>query len=95
MLLETYKVTKTYYRTSKLGVEHGYQRSETILKLRCDNCGSVFERPKSNMAPKRRGNHYFHVCSECDVKRFAQRKGVERKFIWDKPASSADDISKL
>jgi hypothetical protein len=40
------------------------------------------------MDAKRLSNNYFHVCSECDPKRFAQRKGVEQKKIWDMPAST-------
>jgi hypothetical protein len=39
-------------------------------------------------------NNYFHVCSNCDAKRFAQRKGIERKKIWDMPASSDLPVSK-
>jgi hypothetical protein len=95
MLIEQKKVTTTYKRLSKLGRVHEHTRTKIVLVLRCDNCSKVFERDQSKINSKRRSNAYFHVCPDCDAKRFAQRKGVERRFIWDKPASSADDISKL
>ena len=47
------------------------------------------------MNPTRISNNFFHVCDSCDSKSFAQRKGVERKQIWDLPASSDLDISKI
>ena len=95
MLIELRKLLTTYSRLSKLGHTHEYKKTQTVAVLRCDNCGEIFERPKSKMEPKRLSNTYFHVCENCDPKRFAQRKGVERRFIWDRPASSTDDISKL
>ena len=87
--------TSTYVRLSKLGTEHKYTRKKAIVVLRCDNCGESFTRPKGAMSPSRLSNRVFHVCSNCDSKRFAQSKGVERRHIWDRPASSLDDISKL
>jgi len=95
MLLEIRKTLTKYVRCSKLGKSHEYSKIKTVLILRCDNCNSVFERPISKIQPKRRNNSYFHVCADCDVKRFAQRKGVERRFIWDRRADSTDDISKI
>jgi hypothetical protein len=47
------------------------------------------------MDPNRLNNNVFHVCNNCDPKRFAQKKGAERKIIWDKSVNSTDDISKL
>jgi hypothetical protein len=47
------------------------------------------------MDPKRVSNNYFHICPNCDAKRFAQRKGVEKRKIWDMPASSMMPIGKL
>ena len=82
-------------RTSKLGHKHEYTRKKSIVVLRCDNCKEIFTRPKGSMDPSRLSNNYFHVCSNCDSKRFAQKKGVERKHIWDTPVSSLDDISRL
>jgi len=47
------------------------------------------------MDPKRVSNNYYHVCDSCDAKVFAQKKGVDRKKIWDMPASLDIPISKL
>jgi predicted RNA-binding Zn-ribbon protein involved in translation (DUF1610 family) len=76
-----------YQRPSKLGVVHTYTRIKTIVQFICDNCGNQFERDLKKVQSKRLNNHYFHCCNQCDSKRFAQRKGVERKTIWDMPAS--------
>jgi hypothetical protein len=84
-----------YKRISKLGAEHSYVREKTVAVFRCDSCSEVFKRERAKMSPKRLNNNYFHVCANCDAKRFAQRKGVEHKKIWDMKASSLDDISKL
>lgn len=85
----------THVRKSKLGIEHSYERERTHALFRCDNCGEEFSREKGKMDPKRLSNNYFHVCSNCDAKRFAQKRGVQKKHIWDLPASSNLDISKL
>jgi hypothetical protein len=95
MLIKLTSIVTSYFRKSKLGVLHEYKKSKTVVILRCDCCGCVFERPREKMSPKRLSNNYFHVCGKCDVKRFAQHKGVERRTIWDRPASSTDDISKI
>jgi formylmethanofuran dehydrogenase subunit E len=84
-----------YQRVSKLGNVHAYLRERTLAVFRCDNCGEIFYRERAKMSPKRLSNNYFHCCSNCDAKRFAQRKGVEHKKIWDMKASSLDDVSKL
>jgi|TARA_B100001094_G_scaffold39676_1_gene34223 hypothetical protein len=47
------------------------------------------------MDPKRLNNNYFHVCSNCDSKSFAQKKGVEKKQVWNMSASSSTPIGKL
>lgn len=84
-----------YTRVSKLGQVHAYSRTRTYAVFRCDNCGEVFRRLKGSMDPKRLNNNYFHSCDNCDSKRFAQKKGVERRTIWDMPVSSTKDISRL
>lgn len=84
-----------HQRVSKLGNAHSYVREKTVAVFRCDNCGEIFKRDRAKMSPKRLNNNYFHVCSNCNAKKFAQRKGVEKKHIWDMPASSLDDVSKL
>jgi hypothetical protein len=87
MFLKTDIVTAEYVRSSKTGVEHYYTRSKTVATFRCDSCGKIFSRDLKNVDRKRLSNNYFHCCSNCDSKRFAQRKGIERKQIWDMPAS--------
>jgi hypothetical protein len=89
------KQTKLYSRTSKLGARHSYVRTVSVIVFACDNCGEQFKRLRGSMSPKRLNNNYFHCCSNCDSKRFAQKKGVERRMIWDMPASSTLPISRL
>lgn len=84
----TENVETEYVRRSKLGHEHTYKRNKIMAVFRCDNCDETFKRDLKHIDRKRLSNNYFHCCSKCDVKRFAQRKGVERKKIWDLPASS-------
>jgi hypothetical protein len=95
MYLREETTTTEYTRKSKLGLEHHHERTKTVVVFRCDNCGEIFQRDRSKMSPKRLSNNYFHCCSQCDPKKFAQKKGAERRTIWDKPASSLDDISRL
>ena len=84
-----------YSRTSKLGTSHEYTRMCTYIILRCDSCGNIFDRPKGSMSTKRMSNNYFHCCDQCDAKKFAQKKGVERRLIWNMPVSSMKNISQL
>lgn len=95
MYLAEETTTVVYTRISKLGEEHSYVRNKRICVFRCDNCGEIFRRERAKMSPKRLSNNYFHCCVNCNAKTFAQKKGVERRNIWDRPASSLDDISKL
>ena len=83
-----------YVRLSKLGKEHIYVRDKTVAVFRCDNCDQEFERDLKNVDHRRLSNNYFHVCTNCDAKRFAQRKRIERKSIWDMPASSTLPVGK-
>jgi DNA-directed RNA polymerase subunit RPC12/RpoP len=90
------QIEKTQHtRKSKLGIEHEYVRERTYALFRCDSCDTEFSREKGKMDPKRLSNNYFHVCSNCDAKRFAQKRGIQKKQVWDLPASSGLDISKL
>lgn len=91
---EEYVITQ-HTRISKLGAQHVYQRKKTLILFRCDSCKELFKREKGKMSPKRLSNNYFHCCTACDSKRFAQRKGAERRTIWDRPASSLDNIGDL
>jgi len=47
------------------------------------------------MDPKRLNNNYYHVCGDCDAKRFAQEKGVEARRVWDMPVSSLKTIDQF
>lgn len=89
------KENREYSRPSKLGQIHTYIRTRSYAVFVCDNCGEQFYRLKGEVDPKRLNNNYFHCCSHCDAKRFAQRKGAERRTIWDLPVNSDLDISKL
>lgn len=95
MFLRSQRTTTEYKRISKGGLEHTYHREKTIAIFRCDNCDQVFQRDIRKMDRKRLSNNYFHCCSDCDSKRFAQRKGVEQKKIWDMPASVELPVSKF
>ena len=94
MFIDCEKIKNLYIRYSKLNKKHTYYRTKTVANLACDNCGSVFQRDLKHIDSKRLNNNYFHVCSDCDAKKFARRKGVERKQIWDMPASADIPISK-
>ena len=95
MFVKDYTFKTKHQRPSKSGKVHTYFRYKAIVVLQCDSCNTVFERPKGSMDPKRLSNNYFHVCNDCDTYKFAQRKGVERKQIWNMPASSDIPIGKL
>ena len=95
MFIKEYTVSKRHERLSKLGKVHEYWRTSTICVFRCDSCDKEFNRPRGSMDPKRLSNNYFHVCSNCDAKVFAQKKGVERKQVWNMSASSDLPIGKL
>lgn len=84
-----------HMRKSKLGSEHEYFRTKTIVLFRCDNCNTEFTRDRGSMDPKRLSNNYFHVCENCDAKRFAQRRGVQAKQVWNLTASSNLPVGKL
>jgi ribosomal protein L37AE/L43A len=84
-----------YVRTSACGMTHTYSRKKRVVIFRCDSCQSTFNRDKGSMDPKRLNDNYYHVCSECDVKKFAQSKGVESRKIWSIPASSLKTLDQL
>lgn len=94
MFLKTEMVRTEYVRKSKLGKEHRYVRDKTVAIFRCDNCDNIFKRDIKKIDRKRLNNNYFHCCPNCDSKRFAQRKGVEQKKIWDLPASTTLPVGK-
>jgi hypothetical protein len=94
MFLREYKEKNVYTRMSKTGKVHTYNREKVYAAFACDSCGQEFSRDLKHMDRKRLSNNYFHCCTDCDAKRFAQRKGVERKKIWDMPASLDWPVSK-
>lgn len=95
MFIKEFQKETRHVRKSKSGKDHSYKREKTIVILRCDNCDIEFERPRGSMDPKRLSNNYFHVCDNCNAKVFAQKKGVERKQMWNLSASSDIPIGKL
>ena len=95
MFLKTDIKESQYTRISKRGQEHTYTRKKTLAVFRCDNCDLTFERDLKHIDRKRLSNNYFHCCSNCDAKRFAQRTGVEQKRIWDLPASTELPVGKF
>jgi hypothetical protein len=95
MFLKTETQENQYTRRSKHGLEHTFKRTKTIAVFQCDSCDTVFKRDLKHMDRKRLSDNYFHCCSNCDPKRFAQRKGVEQKKIWDMPASTELPVAKF
>lgn len=94
MFINIRTVKSEFERASKLKKNHVYYRTKTIACLRCDSCDRYFERDLKHIDRKRLNNNYFHCCSRCDSKRFAQKKSVERKKIWDLPASTDLPVGK-
>ena len=88
MYIESRKIVREYQRVSKQGLEHVYSRISTVLVFSCDNCGARFERARGQIDPRRVNNDCYHVCSDCDQKKFAQAQGVERRRIWNTPVNS-------
>lgn len=84
-----------YVRSSNRGKTHTYVREKQVLVFRCDCCTEVFTRDKGSMDPKRLNNNVYHVCSNCDAKKFAQAKGVESRKVWSMPASSLKTLDQL
>lgn len=95
MLIEIKKIKSTYQRESKLHILHTYKRTKTVIVFRCDSCGNIFEREQGKMSRKRISHDYVHVCPNCDTKKFAQRRGVERRQVWKLSADSDIDITKI
>jgi hypothetical protein len=95
MLIGTEFVNTPHYRKSKYGTMHTYMRKKTVLVFRCDCCQEVFRRDKGNMDPNRVSDKYYHVCKNCDAKKFAQSKGVEARKVWDMPVSSLKKLGQL
>ena len=88
MFIETKKINSEYTRISKLGITHTYSRIKTVAIFICDNCNNMFNRNLGNIDYRRMNNGYYHVCSNCDQKQFAQKKSIERRQIWNLPVNT-------
>ena len=95
MFVQTKNITTQYTRSSKLKKPHAYTRTKTVAVIRCDNCQSLFEREQGKMDRRRFSDVFFHVCPSCNPKQFAQRKGVERRQLWNLSVDSDKDITKI
>lgn len=88
MFIKKEQIQTKFFRKSKLGKEHEYSRTKTVLIFRCDSCDETFVRDARNIDPRRISNNFFHVCKNCDPKKFAQKKSVERRKVWDMHVST-------
>jgi hypothetical protein len=95
MLLEIYQVCVEYSRLSKQGKKHTYTRNHKMARLVCDSCARPFERRISQIDPRRLTVNHTHVCSNCNPKQFAQRKGVESRRFWNTTVDLDKDIDSL
>jgi hypothetical protein len=95
MYIGTEYTQTQYIRTSKRGNTHSYFRKKQVIVFRCDCCQGTFKRDRGNMDPDRLNNNVYHVCGNCDVKKFAQSKGVEARHVWNMPVSSLKTIDQL
>jgi len=95
MYVRTDITSKAYYRKSKLGNHHAYIRKCRLAVFKCDHCGEEFKRERGKVDPRRLNNNYFHVCPKCDPKRFAQKRGVEKRLVWDMPVDIDRPISSM
>lgn len=95
MYLGTEFVKNSHYRKSKTGKFHSYLRRKTVVTFRCDCCQGIFKRDKGKIDPKRLNNNFYHVCGDCDAKKFAQEKGVEARRVWDMPVSSLKTLGQF
>jgi len=95
MYLTTEYQQTQHIRTSKKGNYHSYFRKKRIVVFRCDSCQGIFKRDKGDVDPKRLNNNYYHVCGDCDAKKFAQMKGVEARKVWDMPVSSLKTLDQF
>lgn len=84
-----------HHRKSKCGTVHAYTRQKTVLIFKCDCCQASFKRDRGRMDPHRLTNNYYHVCGDCNAKKFAQSKGVEARMVWNMPVSSLKTLDQF
>ena len=89
------KEIRFYVRKSKTGKSHPYKRIRSYAVFQCDDCKEEFKRDKGKVDPKRLDNAYYHVCPDCDPKRFAQKKGVEKRKTLDSTIDTLVTIDTL
>ncbi len=66
MWLDDIREIETEFEKEVWGKKCKYKRKKLITHLKCDNCGSEFQRDLNYIAPKRRNNNVKHFCSHCD-----------------------------
>ena len=81
---------RLHQRESKLGNVHNFKRRRSVYHFKCDSCGKEFLRDKSRVTPSRASNNFHHICSACDVHRYAQKIGVEMRKIYQLDASCVE-----
>ncbi len=89
------KEVRFYVRKSKNGKSHTYKRLRSYAVFECDECHEEFKREKGKVDSKRLEDFYVHVCSNCNPKRFAQKKGVEQRNRLNLPVDSDTPIDEL
>jgi ribosomal protein L37AE/L43A len=95
MLIEIRQMQQEYQRPSKQGTLHTYVRTHKVAILQCDSCRAKFTRRVRDMDPRRLTLDHSHVCSDCDQKNYAQRKGVENKRFWNTTVDLDQDIDSI
>tara|TARA_A100001011_G_scaffold337388_1_gene367509 strand:+ start:293 stop:580 length:288 start_codon:yes stop_codon:yes gene_type:complete len=95
MFIKDEVIITEHVRQSSKGRYHPYKRRKTVCRFICDACEKEFVRDKGSIDPKRLTNHYHHVCPTCDPKRFAQKKGVEKRRKLNLPADGLITIDEL
>ena len=95
MFVKTKQVSTQYTRNRRLEKPLTYTRTKTVVVLACDQCRIVFERDLGKMDHRRLTDEYTHVCPNCDQKRFAQNKGVERRRLWNMSVDTDIDVTKI
>ena len=95
MFIRSEVIITEHVRPSKKGNYHPYKRRKTVCLFVCDKCEKEFRRNKGSVDPRRLSNNYHHVCPACDPKRFAQKKGVEKRKKLDLPVDGLITIDQL
>jgi hypothetical protein len=95
VLIKIFQVQVEFSRASKKGTAHSYHRTRTVALLKCDCCGTEFERRASEMDHRRLTTNHIHVCARCDTKKFAQSKAVESRNFWNTTVDLDIDVDSI